>query len=43
VRMKGGDSAYLVLEVGLGHGEEELILVGSGGHGKQRGCRYQRR
>jgi hypothetical protein len=41
--MKGGDRGYLVLEVGLGHGEEELVLVGGGGHGQQRGCWDQRR
>lgn len=42
--MKGGDSGFkepdarfydLILEVGLGHGEEELVLLGDGWHGEQ--------
>jgi hypothetical protein len=34
---------HLVLEVGLGHGEEDLVLLGGGRHGEQRGRRDQRR
>lgn len=34
---------HLIIEVGLRHGEEELVLVGGSRHGKQRGRRDQRR
>ena len=40
---KGEEPQYLVLEVGLGHGEQELVLLGSGWHGEERGRRDQRR